>query len=243
MPGVGKASLLEFRNVKKRFGGIVAVDECSFKVSGGSAVGIIGPNGSGKTTLLNLVNGVYKPDYGSILFEGKIINGLPPSSIASLGISRTFQICHIFKKLTVLENLLAPTVYAKLPRAKILERANKFLSFFDLEGLKDYYAVELSGGQQRLLEIARALMTDPKLLLLDEPFAGIHPDMLQKVTKLLRELKKQCKSAIVVSHEIKPIMEICDKVIVMSSGKIICEGSPDKVASDKRVIEAYLGGA
>ncbi|MEM2486575.1 MAG: ABC transporter ATP-binding protein, partial [Candidatus Bathyarchaeia archaeon] len=231
--------ILELKHVTKRFGGIVAVNDCSLHVDNATIVGIIGPNGSGKTTLLNLINGIYKPDSGEIIFKGRIINGLSPSSIASLGIGRTFQIPRVFKKLTVLENLLVPTVYSNADHSEFLMKAKSLLRFFGLDHLANYYASELSGGQQKLVELARALMMDPSLLLLDEPTAGIHPDLKDKLLHYFSQLKLRGISIVIVSHDTHSVMKVCDKIIVMSSGSIICEGLPRDVTSNPKVIEAY----
>lgn len=233
--------ILELERVKKSFGGIIAVNECSFKVYKSSIFGIIGPNGSGKTTLLNLINRILKQDSGDIFFKGRNINGLSPHSVAKLGIGRTFQVPSIFKRMTVIENLLTATVYDKEYRRSI-EKANYLLRLFNIDHLKDFLASELSGGQQRILDFIKALMIDPILLLLDEPTASIHPDLREKILDYLIQLKAKGTSVIIVSHDIKSIMKVCDRIVVMSSGSIICEGTPDDVVSDQRVIEAYLGG-
>lgn len=239
---MNESRILELKHVTKRFGGIIAVNNCSLCVESGTITGIIGPNGSGKTTLLNLISGIYKPDFGEIIFKGKVINGLSPSSIASMGIGRTFQIPRVFKKMTVLENLLVPTVYSNVNRNEVMMKARSLLKYFNLDHLENYYASELSGGQQKLLELARVMMMNPTLLLLDEPTAGVHPDLRDKLLRFISKLKSRGITTVIVSHDTCFVTRLCDKVIVMSSGSIIFEGKPHEAISSSEVIESYLGG-
>ena len=234
--------MLEVQGLVKSFGGVVAVDGVSFSLPSGTILGVIGPNGSGKTTLLNLLNGVHRPEAGSVALMGQPVTGLPPSRLAALGIMRTFQNTRVFRTLTVFQNMMVPLLHRPAgPEA--WERARQLLGMVGLESLADVAASELSGGQQRLLEFARALMTRPSLLLMDEPFAGVHPDVIQVMCHHMQALRADGISFVVVSHEIPVIMGLSQEVICLDRGRIIARGTPDEVSRDPAVVEAYLGSS
>jgi len=234
-------AMLKIENVTKRFGGLVAVDHVTMTIEDSQRFGIIGPNGSGKTTLLNLITGLYEPDAGSIYVDGTRIDGLYPHQVAALSVGRTFQIPKPLSKLTVFENLLVAPKALKLtsdPEA-LFKRADNLLETVGLTSLKDELAGNLSGGQQKLLEIIRVLIFDPKILLLDEPTAGVHPTLKKKFYDLVR--KEKGKLFLIVSHDIKTVFVVCERIAVLSAGAKIVEGTPDEIRNDSEVIEAYLG--
>jgi len=235
-----KKPILRIRNLTKRFGGLVALDNCSFDVEENAIVGLIGPNGSGKTTMLNLINGYHKIDGGYIYFKDETLNGLKTHQIARKGIGRTFQIVKVFKKMTVLENMLAG-VPEWLSLEEMMNKAIELLNFVNLIQVKDNYAEDISYGQQKLLEFARALMPDPELMLLDEPVSGINPAMISKMLDYIRELRDMGKTFLVVEHNMPVIMGLCDKIVALGQGKKIAEGTPKEIRNDERVVEVYLG--
>lgn len=227
--------------VTKFFAGIQALNGISFAVPEKNICGLIGPNGAGKTTLINVINGVYRPDGGEIYFGPKRLNEMAIYDIAQLGISRTFQIARVFRRMTVMENMLAPTIYLKERPSKIKKRIMDLLDFVGLSGKKDQYALELSGGQQKLLEFARALITDPLLVLMDEPFAGVHPEIRAQLIQNIKELNRKGKTFILVSHDMRSISDLCNQVVVLNFGTKLTEGPPKTVLTDEKVIQAYLG--
>ena len=249
-------TILKTENLVKSFGGLRAVNGVSMNVQERTLTILIGPNGSGKTTLINLITGVYKPDHGRIIFDGKDITGLPPHEIFKLGIARTFQIPQPFRKLTVLENLLVcynnpgeGFVSALRRRAwmkfeeEAVEKAFKLLKLLNLDHLWDQEAGKLSGGQMKLLEIGRALMADAKLLVMDEPVAGVNPVLAHEIFKTLVRLRDQLGITLfLVEHRLDIALQYTDEVYVMASGSIISKGKPEMVIADPQVIDAYLGG-
>ena len=250
--------MLKIEEVVKSFGGLTAVCECSFEVNEGSITGLIGPNGAGKTTLFNVITGHYKPERGRIIFQGEDINGLAPHQIFQKKIYRTFQITREFSQMTVIENLMfvpegqvgekiwntwfRPSVVRRQEKV-IHEKAIEVLEFVELIDLKDEYAGSLSGGQKKLLELAKSLMADPKMVLLDEPGAGVNPTLMRK---LIANIKKLCEEKkitfFLIEHDMDLVMSLCNPVIVMSEGKKLAEGTPEEIKKDERVLEAYLGG-
>lgn len=231
---------LDVQDLHKDFGGIKAVDGCHLRIPRGKISGLIGPNGSGKTTTFNLLTGVIPPDRGKVIFKGEDIAGLKPYQIFRRGITRTFQITRIYREMTVFENLLSVT-YLKIPMHKARARAEELMEFVTLTKLRDEYGGYLSYGQQKLLEFARALMTDPELILLDEPAAGINRTLLASLLERIHELQRIGKTILIVEHDMNVIMNHCEKIFVMDYGVNIAEGTPEEIQNNERVIEAYFG--
>jgi len=239
----GAALMLEIEEVTKNFGGLQALSSVSIAFTAGEFVGLIGPNGSGKTTLINCISGLYRPDAGVIRFGRETISHLPPHRIYRLGIGRTFQISKVFNRLTVLENLRIPALTeGKLHRREVDARSREILTQIKLAQHGHVNAENLSGGQRKLLEIGMVMMTDPEFLLLDEPFAGVHSELKTKLEDYLRQLNRDGKTIILVSHEMASVFRICQRLVVLDHGILITDGPPEAVRSDERVISAYLGG-
>ena len=250
-------ALLEVRNIGISFGGLKAVNDFSLTIEKGQLYGLIGPNGAGKTTVFNLLTGVYKPDTGSIFLDGKNLTGKKTIEINQAGIARTFQNIRLFKDLSVLDNVKAglhnhhkySTIEGilRLPRyyrveKEMNERAMELLKVFDLDGEWDYKASNLPYGKQRKLEIARALATEPKLLLLDEPAAGMNPNETQELMDTIRFVRDHFDMTILlIEHDMKLVSGICEKLTVLNFGQVLTQGDTSEVLNDKRVITAYLG--
>ena len=255
-PGVAKPDpILLAENVRRNFGGVTAVDVQHLEVQRGSITALIGPNGAGKTTLFNLLTGFDTPDTGEWMFDSKNLKKVVAHKTASLGMVRTFQLTKSLTKLSVIENMklgathqmgekwwngLLPFRYRK-QEAIIERRADELLKRFKLDHMRDQYAGTLSGGQRKLLEMARALMTNPRLVMLDEPMAGVNPALKQSLNEHIRGLRDDGMTVLFVEHDMDMVHDISDWVIVMAEGRIIAEGTPDQISSNPAVIEAYLG--
>lgn len=249
--------MLRIENLSKRFGGVQAVDDCSLEVREGTITGLIGPNGAGKTTLFNVVTGFYRPNSGRVFFREEDITGLQPFQIFRRGIFRTFQITREYKEMTVLENLLL------IPRGQLgenlwnawfrsnaiktqekdnIKKALAVLEFLEMEAKRDMPAKYLPGGEKKLLELARMMMVDLDMVLLDEPGSGVPPSLQKKVIDYIKELShERGLTLFVVEHDMNVIMSLCDPIIVMTDGTKLTEGPPNQIRSDRRVIQAYLG--
>jgi len=242
-------TLLELKDVTRRFGGVTAVDRCSFSVAAGSLTGLIGPNGAGKTTVFNLISGAIRPDRGDILLSGQPLGRLRPHQIARLGVSRTFQLTRELKDLTVLENVVlhARTGVLDLLRAAVRpgerDRAMALLERVGLVRHADALAGGLSYGQKKLLELAAALMPEPRIILLDEPAAGVNPALLDAIVGHIEDVHRTGVTFLIVEHNMDLVMSLCDPIIVMAHGAVLAHGPRDEIQRDPRVLEAYLGAA
>ncbi|OYR87598.1 ABC transporter ATP-binding protein [Halorubrum sp. E3] len=250
-------SLLSTENIVKEFGGLRAIDDVSMSVDSGELVGIIGPNGAGKSTLFNCISGVVTPDKGTVSYDGTEVTGDPPETLARRGLVRTFQSTRELETMTVRDNvrLAAPdqpgerTVSAlfrtdqmQAREESVRTRADELLETFELDHLADEYSGNLSGGQRKLLELARTLMLDPHMLMLDEPFAGVNPTLTDEIAERIRELNDDGMTVVIIEHELETLTQLVDRLIVLQQGQVLVDGQPEAVLSDDRVIEAYLGG-
>ncbi|MBI1756677.1 MAG: ABC transporter ATP-binding protein [Fimbriimonas ginsengisoli] len=252
-------SLLEMRKGTIHFGGLVAVSEATFAIEKGDLFGLIGPNGAGKTTCFNMITGVYRPTSGSVYFKGKQITGTPPNRVAALGIARTFQNIRLFPALSVLENVVVggflrhrtglasaliylPSAIAETDRLRA--EAMDLIRILDLEDVADVRSADLPYGKQRRLEIARAMATQPELLLLDEPAAGMNPQESEDLLRTVRRLRDDFgKTILLIEHDMRFVMNLCEKIFVLDHGEEIAFGPPEKIRNDPGVIQAYLGEA
>ena len=251
-------NILEIQNLNKEFDGIKAVDNLSFEIAENSIVALVGPNGSGKTTVFNLITGFLKPNSGRIFFDGKKTTSLNPYKIAQLGLGRTFQNIRLFPQLSVLDNVMLGLKYEqgesfsaglfqtgkmKQEEETNRQRAEELLKFVGLIEKRGELAENLSHGQRKLLELARILALEPKLFLLDEPFAGLFPETKKAMFNLIKNLKEKGKTILFIEHDINSIMDIAEKIIVLDYGKKIAEGKPQEIKENKEVLKVYLGKA
>ncbi len=249
--------MLTVENLAKEFDGLTAVNDLNFTVEPNTISGLIGPNGAGKTTTFNMIAGHLKPSGGKIYFDGKEITNLRPHQTFQLGIVRTFQIPRPFSGMTVLENLtmvprnqIGEKIWNNWLRnnavereeQQIREKANGLLEFLNLSDLQNEYSGNLSGGQLKLLELGRALMSDPKMILLDEPAAGVNPTLLEEIIDRIRDIHSQGVTFLIIEHNMELVMRLCSSILVMAEGDILMRGGPEKVRSDPRLIDAFLGG-
>jgi neutral amino acid transport system ATP-binding protein len=249
--------MLRVEGLTKDFGGLRAVNKVAFEVSQGCIFGLIGPNGSGKTTVFNLITGFLRPSAGQVFFKDQQITGLAPYQVTQRGVARTFQMVRVFRRMTVLENLMmAPrdqagenfllgmlnTPKVRRQERENLERARDLLSVVGLDRCANQYCGNLSYAEQKLVEITRTLMTDPDIILLDEPASGINPTLVNQISDYIRKLREERgKTFLVVEHDMRVIMNLCDRIAVLNYGELIAEGTPAEISSDRSVIDAYLG--
>lgn len=240
--------LLQVKNLNKSFGGIRAVQNCTFNVEAGTITALIGPNGAGKTTAFNLISGVIAPDSGQVIFDGQEIQDLPTHQITRRGITRTFQISRNLQDMTVLENMVVSSpvdgwrgLFQKSVLPHELEKAMKWLDFVGLTHLTHTETRNLSYGQRKLLDFASTLMAEPKLIMLDEPAGGVNPALLERIMELIKQLNEQGMTFLIVEHNMDLVMNISDEVVVMAYGEILATGAPNVIQTNPEVLEAYLG--
>jgi neutral amino acid transport system ATP-binding protein len=248
--------ILRTESVVKTFGGLRALDDCSLQVAEGTITGLIGPNGAGKSTLFNTIVGLYAPDEGKVFFRGERVDGFPPYMLVHRGLVKTFQIPRELRNMTVLENLLIASkdspgehvtkLVLEFPKVRqrekeIQRKAEEILRFTGLHALRDEYARNLSGGQKKLLELSRALMSDPTMILLDEPVAGVNPTLTVRILEMIKDLQSKGTTFFLIEHDMDVVMNRCDWIIVLHQGRKLAEGRPAEVKRNEEVVEAYLG--
>jgi branched-chain amino acid transport system ATP-binding protein len=234
-------AVIEVSGLTKRFGGLTALEDVSLAAGAGKVVGIIGVNGAGKTTLMNCLCGIYRPDGGTIRIDGHDTTGRAPHEVARRGVGRTFQVPRVFGKMSLIDNLLVPVLSRDQPDAQLAAQAEAMLEQMRLIDLRHNFAEELSGGQQKLLEMGRMLMPDPRLVMLDEPFAGVHPQLCSFMIERIQAMAAAGKTVLLISHDLTSIYRLSDWLVAMNQGRIIAEGGVEDIRSNRDVIEAYLG--
>ena len=236
-----KTAAIEVHGLYKHFGGLAALDGIELEARAAEVLGIIGVNGAGKTTLMNCICGIYRADRGSVAIGGRDVTGLTPHEIAHAGVGRTFQIPRVFRKMSLIDNLLVPVLDRADPDQALIERAEAMLEQMRLIELRHNFAEELSGGQQKLLEMARMLMPEPKVVMLDEPFAGVHPTLCRFMIERIEAIAAGGKTVLLISHDLTSIYRLSHRVAALNQGRVIAEGSVAEIRGNPAVVEAYLG--
>jgi branched-chain amino acid transport system ATP-binding protein len=234
-------ALLEVNGIIKRFGGLVAVNDLNLSLDKGQILGLIGPNGAGKTTAFNMISGFYKPDEGEVIFEGEKINGLRPDQICKLGLARTFQVVKPFPRLSVRDNVMVGAYNRTNKRSEARKKALEIIEFLGMQDLSEATSGSLSVAYRKRLEVAKALASDPKIILLDEAMAGLRPTETDEMIGLVRQISQQGIALLLVEHVMRVIMSLAERIVVIHHGEKIAEGEPKQIVQDKAVIDAYLG--
>jgi branched-chain amino acid transport system ATP-binding protein len=234
-------ALLEVTGITKRFGGLCAVNQLDLSLDKGQILGLIGPNGAGKTTAFNMISGFYQPDEGQVIFDGQDITGLRPDQVCKIGVTRTFQVVKPFPQLTVRDNIMVGAYNRTNDRKESRNKAEEIIEFLGMQDMREMTAGSLSVAYRKRLEVAKALATDPKIILLDEAMAGLRPTETDEMIELVREISRQGIALLLVEHVMRVIMSLAERIVVIHHGEKIAEGEPEQIVQDKSVIDAYLG--